>query len=307
MPIRPPIPLCCVLIGLGAAALPIEAAPPDTPARQPAESRPDAPDPPDDAEPPARGATIDSADDLLEALEQAGREITTLRARIRYTKVFALAGDEQIRIGEFYYVGAPADVSRPVARKLAVHFEHLQLGTGPGARLDREPKRYVFDGQWLVEAMPDEKRMVKRQVVPPGESFDPLRLGEGPFPIPIGQKREEILARFTAEMPPTEQGLDAESLLEHVTREPTHQLALTPRPAYADEIGLERIRIWYRADSLLPVLAWTLKPDGDEAFVQLINVRTNQAIPPEAVSTATPQRGWDVEIRPWRGSLEGDS
>jgi len=39
----------------------------------------------------------------------------------------------------------------------------------------------------------------KRQVVAPGESFDPLSI-DGPFPLPLGQKRETVLARFDVKL-----------------------------------------------------------------------------------------------------------
>lgn len=251
---------------------------------------------------------IETADDLLGALERSGRAIESLRAGIRYTKTFALAGDEQVRVGEFYYQGSPSleqgGVHQPRPRKLAVYFESLQLGTGPGSRIDRDPKGYIFDGQWLVETLPAQRRMVKSQVVAPGETFDPLRLGEGPFPIPIGQRRDEILSRFHAELLPSESGLTSEPLIRRMQELPTYQLRLIPRRAYAREIGLDEVRLWYHAQTLLPVLAWTLKPSGDEAFVELINVRRNVPIPPERLSVESPERGWDVEIRPWRGEWE---
>ena len=63
-------------------------------------------------------------------------------------------------------------------------------------------QHYAFDGQWVVEKTPADKQFTKRQVVPPGEDFDPLRIGEGPFPVPVGQRKADILDRFDAEILP---------------------------------------------------------------------------------------------------------
>lgn len=264
---------------------------------------------------PGIPAEINTADDLLLALERTGEDLRTLQAGIRYTKVFALAGDEQIRTGKLYYrdEGAPGIVEPgqpgPAGRAFAVHFETLQLGRGEGARLDREERSYIFDGEWLVEKMPEARQMIKRQVVPPGQRFDPLRVGEGPFPIPIGQKRSEILERFEAELVDAADELElidpTGALAARVARTPAYQVRLTPRSAYADELKLAEIRLWYRADTLLPFLAWTLTSAEDESIVELIGVKTNEFLPAGVMDTRSPDRGWDVEIREWRGSVEG--
>jgi hypothetical protein len=160
------------------------------------------------------GEAIDDADDLLVALETADQDIRTFTAGLRYTRTFALAGDEQIRDGALYFEtvdrGGPGV---PASRRFAVRFKSLQVGS----RVETEPKEYIFDGEWLVEKLEKSKDFIKRQVVPPGERFDPLRIGEGPFPVPLGQRRDEVLERYEARLAPVEEGLDVESLVKFVS------------------------------------------------------------------------------------------
>ncbi len=258
------------------------------------------------------GGPIETTDDLLLALERSGEDLRTFQAKIIYTKLFPFEGDEQTRVGTLYYVVEPARETGivgeeiEVRRKFAVHFDVLHFD----GRIERgEDRSYVFDGQWLVEKLHKERQLFKRRVVPPGERFDPLRLGEGPFPIPIGQKREEILERFEAELLATDAGIEDfdDDVKEWLTdaHYPTYQLRLTPREEFAPELDLAEIRIWYRKDGLLPRAAWTRAVNGNESTIQLWQQRANEDVPGAVLSTEVPSVGWDVEITDWRGSVDG--
>ncbi|TVQ63153.1 MAG: hypothetical protein EA378_02345 [Phycisphaerales bacterium] len=247
---------------------------------------------------------IASVDDLLRALESAGGDISNLTARVQYTRTFAIAGDTQTRQGQLFYEKATLISSagpRPVIemKRFAVRFETLIL---QGGRVEEEIKDYVFDGEWFVERTPGSRQFIKRQVVPPGEVFDPLKVGEGPFPLPIGQKRDDILAEYEASMVDPAEDLN-ESLAGFVTREAgTYRLRLIPRDPGA---SAREVEVWYRTDTLLPRLARTVSAEGDESFVQLVDVRQNEAAEIEPgifnIQTPRPGSGWDVRVEPWRG------
>lgn len=274
--------------------------PETTPEPGPVAPGEDAPDPAD------LPRSFDSADDLLTALEDADKGLATLRATLRYTRTFALQGDTQTRTGRVYFDGGleplAGEESERLRRRVAIEFDDLIVGS----RRTEQPKQYIFDGEWLVERMPDERRFVRQQVVPPGETFDPLRFGEGPFPVPIGQKREDILERFEAELREPTDGLEG-SLAERFS-EDRIQLRLVPRPEFAEDEDLVEIRVWYETETLLPRLARTTNAIGDESYVELFQVRANTAIDPGVFDTSRPpeDEGWDVEIRPWRGRVSGE-
>src|SRR6185295_15400829 len=106
-------------------------------------------------------------------------------------------------IGELWFVS-----ERPkegdAQRKFAVRFNKFMIG--PTER--DEDRSYIFDGQWLMEKDAKERSFLKKQVVGPGEHFDPLKLGQGPFVLPIGQRKADIKDRYNVELLPAEAGLD---------------------------------------------------------------------------------------------------
>ncbi len=256
-----------------------------------------------------------TADELLAALEEADKGLKTLTADLIYDRTFATAGDQQSRKGKLYFVvsgsgdnGGPrgSDAASSASRKFAIHFDTIIIG----GRTDTDPRQYIFDGQWLLEKYPKDKRATKRQVVPPGEKFDPLRIGEGPMPIPIGQKRADILGRYAATLLAASDGLDAneeKDLIEFVAG--SYQLKLVPRPERASEEKFTEIRLWYRADAdgrILPRMAKTINAlagepgdTGDESLVRLLGVVQNGAIPAGAIDTQIPE-GWDSQTIPFR-------
>src|SRR5438046_9369676 len=57
---------------------------------------------------------------------------------------------------------------------------------------------YVLEDGWLTDRDYQKKLEVKRQVLKPGQKMNLLKLGEGPFPMPIGQSKEDVKKLFTA-------------------------------------------------------------------------------------------------------------
>lgn len=242
------------------------------------------------------------AEKLLDELERVDGNLETLRARVQYTKTFAIQGDRQERRGTLYYERGGEGESPD--RRFAIRFEELVVGQ----RLEREEQFYVFDGEWVVEKVPSDRQFTKRQVVPPGESFDPLRIGEGPFPVPIGQRKKDITDRFHASVPDVTEGLP-EWLHPFAQDKDIRQLHLVPREGTTEADDFERVRVWYRrmetpggTPTLIPQIARAIEPIGDESLVILTDILVNQPIEDEVFDTSTPPRGaaWNVHIQPWR-------
>jgi len=266
-----------------------------------------------DSQPQAESENADeitTADDLLRALETSGNNVHRLSATVRYVKTFDIQGDTQQRDGRLAFVSTPVDrdvhpnTDAEFDRRFAIVFERLELNNGRQIE-DKSTgylELYIFDGEWLAEIRPFDKQFIRRQVVAPGEKWDPLRLGEGPFPIPIQQRRADILERFDVEL------LDG---LEDVIERPVrgvagkcYQLRLTPKPE-ANEKELREIRVWYQKDTLLPRMAKTISQAGDTSFVLLKNMQTNaDAEITEAELTTQPpadRAGWNITIEPFAG------
>ncbi len=255
-------------------------------------------------EPKAERAIITDADQLLRALETADKDITTLTSAIRYTKKpnELVGGDDEVRDGRLWFFARPAEAHAPgqsaadearPQRLFQIEFTRLTFGN-----TRREDRRiWVFDGRWLVE-MDFETRFVhRREVVRPGEQADPLALGQGPLPIPIGQKREKIVERFEAALAPYSDGFDEGRAPPSLAE--TYQLRLKPRPGMQEGRDFREVRIWYRTSDLLPRLARAVHKDGSTTEVFLFDTQVNRDIPDTVFDTRTPP-GWSEQIDDFR-------
>lgn len=274
------------------------------------------------------GGEFADADALLTALEKADEGMVTLTAKVVYEKTFEIQGDQQTRKGKLYFVNkqeaaagaAPAKAGGAGGRKFAIVFDELWIGDV--VRKDQEV--FVFDGQWLVEKNFKEKNFIKRQVVPPGEKFDPLRIGEGPFPLPLGQKKADIQKRYVATLLPAGDGLKAaddasEADKKTIEKRKAHtagswQVKLDPKPEFAREDSFKEIRLWYKRGSdgnLMPVMSRTVDTEGNVSVVALSDVQLQGVgkpvnekakVPREIVDTESPslKDGWNVDVQEFR-------
>ncbi|MBL0927265.1 MAG: hypothetical protein IBJ11_06380 [Phycisphaerales bacterium] len=317
--------LWAVLLQIVLNTLALGAPPTPTPGATPASSPASAPA----ALTPASDASeFRTADDLLRALESADRDILTFEADLLYDRFFELQGDRHIRTGKLLFdvqrlmrvgPGAADQPPPPPRRTFVVDLDTLRI---EGVERD-DRQQWIFDGQWLIERREKEKQWTAREIARPGQDVDPLRLGEGPLPIPIGQRRDDIVARYEAALLPALEGLDPadpERALYAQAAKGSWQLRLTPRgrsgAGAADEFG--EIRLWYvrlpaAADGspgpLVPRLSRTKSRSGDESLVLLTNARVNAPGFPRDRLTAMQQRpdpaaGWQVQEE--RGRFQQD-
>lgn len=244
---------------------------------------------------------IETIDDLLTRLAAATDALETFTAKVQYAREFAIAGDQQTRRGELFFDNR---ITAEHGRRFAVVFDTLIVGR----RLEREEQLFVFDGEWLVEKVAGDRRFTKRQVAPPGSDFDPLRIGEGPFPVPIGQDPKEILKRYDAELRPPGEGLDDEGLRGFAERALV-QMRLVPKPERAEIDDFEEIRLWYdpQTEAMLPRMARTVNASGDVSLVVLLAPVVNAGLPAEVFDTSTPPKseGWSVTVSAYRESETG--
>ncbi|MEM1424806.1 MAG: hypothetical protein AAGH64_12500, partial [Planctomycetota bacterium] len=248
---------------------------------------------------------------FLDRLERAESALNALWCEVVYDRRFVLQGDRQIRIGTLAFErSAPVDEDADPARAFSVDFATLIVGDE--VREDRQS--WTFRDRWLVERRFEDKVYVMRELAPPGKTLDPLRLGQGPMPLPIGQKKADILARYTVELVGAGDGFDADDAsddgYEAYARGAT-QIRLTPRKDVPDaDEKFREIRLWYRSDDaggLIPVLARTVDRSADVIFVQLVGVKRAETLPADrviSIDPPAPDAGWDVQVE--RGRFDED-
>lgn len=257
-----------------------------------------------------------SASELLTALETADKDIRTFTATIRYIRLFEVQGDIQTRLGELSFkTDPPTDIEpdfvvpqqpQPVRkRSVAVKFHTFIAGD----RQDKEERVWIFDGEWLVEKNPAERQFIKRRMVRPGQVFDPLRVGEGPFFVPVGQRRNDMESYFHTALRDSDEGLsdefdpDRDALFKALARklDGLIQLELRPRAGIKQVEDFEIIRVWYDPQTLLPRASLSVDPLGDIDIFELFSIDINEKTSPLAadafsVKIPGPEDGYHVEV-----------
>ncbi len=228
---------------------------------------------------------------LLRELEAAARTLEAFTADVHYVSVEDLLGRQETRIGEIIYRVDPADGSK----SFAVLFNRLIIGD----RGRSQAKHYVFADRWLAEIDHENKQFIAREIVPPGRELDPLKLGEGPIPLPIGQPKHEVLERFEVSLINVpEQGILAE--LGNVDG-----LRLVPKQGTAEARDYQHIDLFYDQTSRLPVGIDTLETNDNRKTIRLRSLQHNPTLTDEQLemlSIETPDPAeWAIDRRPWRG------
>jgi hypothetical protein len=274
--------LACLL-----AVLPLAATPPAPEASVP----PAAPAPAADVAPALASTvapTLDPAvDDLLTRLESAANDLRDFSAGIAYERFDALLEETERRFGRLVVDGQGKE------RKLALLFDEFIDGSG---RADRTRDHWLFLDGWLIEINEKSKTVFERQVAPPGSTFDPLKLGEGPFPIPLGQPKAEVLKQFAVEAIGTSDAPLLKSL------PPGHGLRLVPREETDFAKETAAIEAWYEPETLSPLGLVIRQRNGDSLAVRLVKPVRNGGLS-EAdrgllARPAVDPTQWSIDRRP---------
>lgn len=175
-----------------------------------------------------------AVDALLDRLEVKGNAIKGLSAEIVYTHITTEpVVDRQKKIGRLLFArGEPND-------RFLVHFTKL-LADGV---VTNTAEYYAFDGQWYVERNDAGKNVLRRELGRRGERIDAFELGKGPFPLPFGQKRSDILWHFEVSI-----AADTRSLPKGLTH-----LICTPRGHSSLAEEYSRVEMWVDSRLDLPV------------------------------------------------------
>lgn len=238
------------------------------------------------------GKEAATADELLALLETADKDLKSLKADLRYQTVSELDGDEQVRMGHVYFV-TREEGAEAKSRSINVTFDTLKRGS----TLTQENRSFILNRGVFVEKASQDKQINRYRLGPKGKTIDPLKIGEGPFPLPFGQKPADIKERFVVELLAGTDGMTFKSPDAGLKGyfEKTYQLKLIPRPGTKAAGDFAEARIWFQKDGLLPVQARTIKPNnsGSEEFF-LWNIRRNEPVDESLFNTETPA-GWQEE------------
>ena len=246
----------------------------------------------------AQPKKFETPEAMLGALEKAGDTISTFRANVIYDRVDAVSENRERRTGQIVLAQIAGQLK---SRTLAIMFDQLIDASGHATT---ERQRFVFSGGWLFEFDDQRHQLIARELVAPGEQLDPLRIGEGPIPIPIGQKKDQVCQRFEVKFA----GQPAEPLLKRL--ENIQGLALHPKQNAGVDPDLGDICVWYDLTSLMPVAVKATTKGGDEKILLLTKIEVNKALDDSATAllateppASTPNdAAWRKDVRPYKAA-----
>lgn len=174
-----------------------------------------------------------STDEILDRLHEVGRDLKSFTVKVVLREKDTVAQDTWSRSGEAVYEQKANGDAR-----LRMSFTiRVQDGVTQQQRHD-----YLLENGWLVERDTPRKQERKQQILRPGEKANLLKLGEGPFPLPIGQPREDVYRDF--EVAKVAVGEDAPANTTHVL--------LTPKAGTRFERKFKTIDVWVDLASGMP-------------------------------------------------------
>lgn len=216
-----------------------------------------------DAPAPADVAAVGelTIDQILDKLDQRGQNLEAFDARVEMTETEVALQLGSTRAGRVWFQRTDAQGGG----RLRVNFEKKLTGD----TLADDRKEYLLADGWLTDRDYVKRIEVRRQVLRPGEKMNLLKLGEGPFPLPIGQKKEEVKRHFDVRKIAPAKGDPAGSI----------HLVLKTKPDSSFAGKFKAIDVWIDPKTDMPVRIDTIDPkENDQKSTVLKNVRINPQI-----------------------------
>jgi len=206
-----------------------------------------------------------NVDEILQALEARGQELHDFTANVTLTSTDLNTMDAPVRDGKVWFQSQPSGDTR-----IRVTFDKLTVDGKPG-RADKT--EYLLEKEWLIDRNYNKKQEIKRQIQRPGEKTNLLKLGEGPFPLPIGQPPADVRKQFEV------QQVDPKQDVEGDPPPNTLRLQLTPHEGTRIANKFSRIDVWVDVSNSMPRRIEVT--DRNETMIQttdLLDLKLNKGI-----------------------------
>jgi len=215
---------------------------------------------------------------ILDRLEKKGDQITDIEADISYVKIDPVLEDRQEYKGILRF-----KESQPNPLFFIRFDEFKQEGI-----VKKTKQWHVFDGQWYIEARESTKTIVKRQIVRQGEPLEVFKLGQGPFPLPFGQKKADIVKNFEVKLVPPS------------SKDPANcdHLECIPRPGTPLYDKYEAIHFYIdRALDLPTRVSTTEKQERNRIMASFSHIRINPGLAASALRLPD-LSGYQIDTEP---------
>jgi outer membrane lipoprotein-sorting protein len=226
-----------------------------------------------------------SLDAVLDALAARGNDLKDFSADVALHTADNRTGEDSAQIGTVVYDTGGGN------SRIKVSFDKKQTESGDGKRMSQKQRLdYLLENGWLTDRDYQKKLEVRRQVLRPDQKMNLLKLGEGPFPLPIGQDKEEVKKQFDA------------SKVAPAADDPkgTVHVKLVPKSGTPFSKRFRQIDVYVDPKSNMPSRIDTVEKAGTTRSTELTNVKLNAGV--KANDFALPNidsEGWNRREEPF--------
>jgi outer membrane lipoprotein-sorting protein len=219
----------------------------------------------DEPTPLAGDANVEA---ILDALKIRGDTLRDFSADVSLTSLDTGTMLSTAQIGHVWYQN-----DAKTGGRIRVNFDTHK--TGDITTTD-EKHQYILGGQDLLNGQDlididfKKKRITKERVVKPGQPLNLMKLGEGPFPLPIGQDPKTVQDEFDVTKPAAAKD------------DPTGtvHLSLAPKKGTSLARKFTSIDIYVDCQTAMPTRIVTVDQSGQELHTtQLDKVQINKGLP----------------------------
>ena len=209
----------------------------------------------------------------MKLLQKAGENLTSLAADLSLAVTDTDTGEASTRSGRFALQRLPDGDTR-----VRVTFTK----TVSGKRVETDRRDVLLEGPTLTDRDEKTKKLTVRQVRQPGEKLNLFKLGEGPFPLPIGQTPEAVLKEFDVK-PVTTADVTARTL------------DLLPKAGTPLAEKFKSLRVVFDTATGFPRSIQTVDPNETATTTAVLsNVRRNADVKPEEFKLDPVPKDWQV-------------
>ncbi len=227
-----------------------------------------------------------SVDAWLDRLDARGKNLNNFTADLRLTETDNSTMLSTTRLGTIVFQREKKGDAR-----MKITFDKKIVSE------DRPPLNekieYVLKDGWLIERDHRLRKQISRQVVRPGEKINLLKLGEGPFPLPIGQDKQQVHEQFDVKLiPPAKEDPAASAV----------HLQLIPKSGSQFERKFSSIDVWVNGKTDMPIRIEAVDRNGTTTrTTDLDHLKVNTPLPASAFDLPPLPEGWERYEEPYGG------
>lgn len=223
-----------------------------------------------------------SVEEVLTALDDVGKDLKSFSAKVTLREKDNISQDSSKRTGTAFYQLRPDGNAR-----FRVTFTNREQD----GLTQEQRQEYLLQDNWLTDRNYPKKHEARLQMAKPGEKINLLKLGEGPFPLPIGQSPKEVLRLFDVEKVAAAKDDPANTI----------HLRLTPKAGSEFARKFKTIDVWVDLTTSMPCRIDTL--DANETMLHgtdLDDLRLNVALTEEYFALPPLAGDWQREEKPYK-------